>query len=547
MWMLALVVALQVVQPQPATQAAPGTAILRGHVFAADTGQPLRKAQVRIFGNDIRENRTTTTDENGVYEFKELRAGRYTISASKGSYVSVSYGQQRPTDAPKPLDILDSQLVERVDLSLPRGSVIRGRVVDEFGEPAPEVQIATERYQFVQGQRRLVPSGRTVTTNDIGEFRLFGIAPGQYYLSATWRNPNGVNPNASATDRTAYAPLYFPGTMNVNEAQRMTLAAGQELADVVMVLKPIRASRVSGTALGADGKPFTPGMIMVAQTNVGFGMAMTGTTQIRPDGSFTVTGLAPGTYTLRVQRMGPPGEGPETAMATVTTTGEDISNVTLIAAKPSLLTGRVIVDPSAVAALPRVLTIGVQPAEFIGIPAPPPPPTRVADDFTFEIKSPPGRMRLTLGGMGPPPSGWTVRSVRVNSVDVTDTGIDFKPNEDVSGVELELTNKLTTISGGVTNSGGNTAKDYTAIVFSQDTRKWIGTTRYQATGRPDQDGHFKITALPPGEYYIVAVDRVEPGQWGDPEFLESVRTSAASISLNEGETQAVTLRLTTVR
>ena len=91
MWMTAFVVALQIAQPQPpATPVPPGTAILRGHVFAADTGQPLRKAQVRIFANEIRESRTTTTDESGVFEFKELRAGRYTVSASKGSYVGVS-------------------------------------------------------------------------------------------------------------------------------------------------------------------------------------------------------------------------------------------------------------------------------------------------------------------------------------------------------------------------------------------------------------------------------------------------------------------------
>jgi 5-hydroxyisourate hydrolase-like protein (transthyretin family) len=197
--------------PTQAPQAAtPGTAILRGHVFAADSGQPLRKVQVRIFANEIREQRMTTTDANGAYEFKELRAGRYTITASKGSYVGISYGQQRPSDAPKPIEILDRQIVERVDLALPRGAIVTGRVVDEFGEPASEIQIAMQRYQFMQGQRRLMPVGRTATTNDIGEFRLFGIPPGQYYLSATWRNqgfaaaPPGA---AAASERTAYAPL----------------------------------------------------------------------------------------------------------------------------------------------------------------------------------------------------------------------------------------------------------------------------------------------------------------------------------------------------
>src|SRR3954462_4464712 len=87
----------------------PGTSILRGHVVASDSGQPLRKAQVRITAGEIRENRLPTTDIDGFYEFKEVCAGRYTINASKGSYVGLSYGQQRPTDAPKPIAILDNQ------------------------------------------------------------------------------------------------------------------------------------------------------------------------------------------------------------------------------------------------------------------------------------------------------------------------------------------------------------------------------------------------------------------------------------------------------
>jgi len=116
----------------------PGTATLRGHVTAADTGQPLRKAQVRIFAPEIRENRMATTDADGTYEFKEVRAGRYTINVNKGSYVGLAYRQQRPFEGGKPLEILEHQTVERIDFALPRGSVITGRILDEFGEPMPE-------------------------------------------------------------------------------------------------------------------------------------------------------------------------------------------------------------------------------------------------------------------------------------------------------------------------------------------------------------------------------------------------------------------------
>jgi hypothetical protein len=534
--------------PQSPTQSAapPGTATLRGHVFAADTGQPLRKAQVRIMAGDIRENRMVSTDESGAYEFKEVRAGRYTVMAGKGSYVNMSYGQQRPTDSAKPLEILDHQTVERVDLMLPRGGVITGRVVDEFGEPVPEIQVATERFQVVQGQRRLFPNGRSVTTNDVGEFRLFGIPPGQYYLSATWRNTNGFNPNGSPSERTAYAPTYYPGTITASEAQRLTVSAGQQIDDLVMVLKPIKASRVSGTAVGSDGKPLTPAMIMVMQSNVGFGSMAAGA-QVRPDGTFTVGGLAPGTYTLRAQRMGPMGtDGLEAATATVTLTGDDIADVQLVAAKPSRLTGRVIVDPAAASALPRSLMIRAFASNSFGIPAPPPPPAQLADDLTFELKSPPGVMRLVLAGsaFGAPQEGWSIRSVQVNGVDVTDAGVEFKPNEDITGVEIELTNKVTTVSGTVTTSRGELAKDYTAVVFAKDREKWTGNTRYQSAGRPDQDGRFKITGLPPGEYYVVAVDRLESGQSSDPDFLERVRVRAVSLSLREGETRTLELKLT---
>jgi hypothetical protein len=531
---------------QPATsnaQLPPGTATLRGHVFAADSGQPLRKAQVRIFANEIRENRMATTDATGAYEFTEVRAGRYTISASKGSYVNVSYGQQRPTDAPKPLQILDNQTVERVDLTLPPGSVITGRVVDEYGEPASEIQVAAQRYQFIQGQRRLIPAGRVASTNDIGEFRLFGIPPGQYYLSATWRNQNAMNPAANADDRTAYAPMYFPGTTNASEAQRITLATGQQLSDLVMMLKPMKATRVTGTAMGSDGKPMMPAMVLVSQSN-GFGFSMTAGGQVRPDGTFTINGLAPGEYTLRVQRMGP-GLDPETATTKITVTGEDLSDIHLVGAKPSAATGRLIVDPAAAQSLPPNLMIMAFPVQNGGIPAPPAPPARVSDDFTFELKAMPGVMRISLGGgFGGPPTGWAIRSVRLNGVDVTD-GVDVKPNEDVSGLEVELTNKLTTISGLVTNARGEAVKDYSAIAFSQDREQWKGATRYQGSGRPDQDGRFKITGLPPGDYYIVAVDQVDPGQSSDPDFLNSIVIKATAVSIREGDTRTVDLRITT--
>ena len=524
----------------PAGASAPvtGTATLRGHVFAADSGQPLRKAQVRIFAGEIRENRLTTTDADGKYEFTEVRAGRYTVSASKGSFVNLSYGQLRPFDAGKPLEIRDAQTVERIDLALPRGSVVTGRILDEYGEPMPEVQVALQRYQFMQGQRRLVPAGRRESTDDMGEFRLFGIPPGQYILSATWTH-NNIGSNVAPVDNTAYAPIYFPGTDTPSQAQRLTLAIGQQVDEVVMAMRPMKATRISGSVTASDGKPFA-GMLMVSQSDSS-GFEMMSAAPIRPDGKFELAGLAPGEYVLRAQSRGGPNEGLETATEKVTAVGEDITDLHLVAIRPSVVTGRFVVDPAAAGA-PTVMSIGAMPMDpaTFGLGGFNGGATRINDDGTFELKAPPTRIRLFLSNL---PAGWAIRSVHANSVDVTDTGIELKANQDISGVEVELTNRLTSLSGMVTNSRGEAAKDYVAVAFARDRARWTSASRYLMTGRPDQDGRYKITGLPAGDYYIIALESMEPGAAGDPDFLESIRQSATMFSLNDAETKSMDLRL----
>jgi protocatechuate 3,4-dioxygenase beta subunit len=538
-------------QPPNAADLPPGTATLRGHVFAADNGQPLRKAQVRLMqqldsqaGQMVmmmpRESRLATTDAQGAYEFKEVRAGRYTLSANKGSFVPLSYGQTRPTEPGKPLQVIDNQTIERIDFSLPHGGIITGRILDEFGEPLSDVMVAPQRYQYLQGQRRLVGAGRSGFTNDLGEFRIFGVAPGQYYLQATWRsvNPMGFG---GTEDKTSYAPMYFPGTIEIAQAQRLTISVGSEISDVVMTMKPIKAASVSGTAVDSHGAPMV-GMLMVGQQDGASGFFATGS-GIKPDGTFQLNGLAPGEYVITAQQMGGNPQEAETATLKITVAGEDITGVHLAAAKPISTRGRVIVDPGAATSLPPRLMLQVsspqqQMMPMIGARM----PAAVQEDMSFELKTAPGVYRLNLMGSG---QGWTIRSVRRAATDVTDSGFEVK-NGDDTVLEVELTNKLTTITGLVTNARGAAVKDYTAIVFAQDPERWKGSTRYQSTGRPDQDGRFNITGLPPGEYYIIALDRVDMGETSDPEFLEKMHTRASRITLDEGETKTVDLRLNTV-
>jgi protocatechuate 3,4-dioxygenase beta subunit len=520
-----------------AQPAKPGKSTLRGHVVAADSGQPLRRAQVRVSSQELRENRMTTTDGDGKYEFKELPAGRYNVFASKGSYVGLSYGQQRPFEPGKPLEILEAQTVEKVDFALPRGGVITGRILDEFGEPLAEVQVVAQRYQNMGGRRRLVPSGRPAQTNDIGEFRLFAIPPGQYYLSATLRNNFGMM--GDSDDRSGYAPTYFPGTGNVSEAQKVTVGLGQIVSDLNMSLLPTRTARITGSAVDSQGRPMM-GVVMAMPRGDSMMFNFGPPGQIKPDGTFAISGLAPGNYML--QTNGPGGPDGESAVTEITIGGDDIDGVRLVASKASIVSGRVVVDAGAAQTLrPSTLRLMLQPVVFDMPMMGGGGPSVVNDDLTFELKARPGKMKIGFAGQ---PPGWTIRTVRYRGVDVTDTGIEFRPNENVTDLELELTNRVTDLSGVVTNSKGEALKDYSVVIFAQDREKWMPGSRYLRSTRPDQDGRFKLSALPPGEYYVIALDYLDQDAWTEPEYLERVRNRATSVSINEGETKTVDLRIT---
>lgn len=515
-----------------------GTATIRGHVLAADTGQPLRKAQVRITSGELRENRMTSTDADGKFEFKEVVAGRYSVNASKGSYVALQYGQLRPFEPGKPLEILAGQTIEKVDFALPKGAILTGRVLDEFGDPLPDAMVSVQRYQNMGGQRRLIPAGRTSTTNDVGEFRIFAVPPGQYYLSVTMR-PGGMT--GDTDDRSGYAPTYFPGTTSMAEAQKVTVGLGQILSDMNMTLMPTRVSRITGTAVDSQGRPMA-GMMVMAVPRTDSMMVMFGPpAQTKPDGSFAVGGLAPGRYMLQVR--GPTGDG-ESAYADVTVSGDDVNGVRLVATKPSAVSGRVIVEPAAAQALrPSSVRLGLQPTQMdmmmMGMPS---QPAVLNDDLTFEMKAAPGQFRVVMFNQ---PPGWAVRAVRYRGTDVTDTGIEVRPSEDLAEVEVELTNRPTDLSGVVTNAKGEAIKDYSVIVFPQDSDKWTPNSRYMRTSRPDQDGRYKVTGVPAGQYLVIALDYLDQNDWNDKDFLEKIRSKATTFSLNDGETKSVDLRITT--
>src|SRR5262245_34735922 len=305
---VAFVLAAPVAAQAPArdtANASPGTAGIRGRVVDAATGRGLTHAEVTIGGPALAGNpRVPVTDGEGRYEVADLPAGTYMVTVRKPNYLSVTWGQERPQGPGKPIALADGQKVD-VSFRLRSAAAITGKVVDEFGDPVTDVSVAATQYRFVQGSRRLMPSGRGGVTNDIGEFRVYGLEPGQYYVSATLRNFAVTTDGAANPDREGYAPTYYPGTPTVAGAQRVAVAAGQTQPTINFTLLTARTARITGTVVDSDGKPGT-GMVVLTQRTGGV-MMNNIASPLAPTGKFTLDGVTPGEYTIQV-RGGPAQE-----------------------------------------------------------------------------------------------------------------------------------------------------------------------------------------------------------------------------------------------
>ena len=534
----------------PATPIATGTARIRGRVVAAD-GTPLRRATVRLNAAEVRVNRSATTDADGRYEVANLPAGRYSISVSRNGYVSLQFGQQRPFEPGRPLDLGDGQLMDRIDFALPRGSVIAGRVTDELGEPMASVRVQAMRYQYLPtGQRQLVPvmmgPGFNLVTNDLGEFRLYGLMPGTYLVGATYedRMMGGPPDTASAprgNENDGFAVTYYPGTPSSEDAQPVTVGIAEEAA-ASFALVPARMTRISGIVRSSAGKPVV-GVFLTVRTGMGMGMMMSrGGAATGTDGSFTINNLAPGEHWIEVY---PRSSGDEWASVPISLpSGGEITNLVLTTGSGATISGQVLFEGTSSSPKPdRIIVTAPEPGGS--------PPSRGMDDSgiidesgRFQLRGVSGRALFrAIQGAAPGGGTWAIKSVMLNGTDLTDTPLDIAKSGDISGVEIVISDKQTTFSGTVRNARGELTKDYTVAILPDRLREGVLPMRFIRVVRPDQQGRFETRGLPPGDYLVAAVETLDQGEQWDPAFRKKVEPTAKRFRLVEGQTASLDLQL----
>ena len=520
-----------------------GTARLSGRVVSLESGRPIRGAVVTARGSELREGHSVSTDAEGRWELRDLPAGRLNLSASKGGYVLLQYGQQRPHEAGKPIVLANGQSIDKLDFALPRASAVTGRVVDEFGEPVSNVRVSTMRYRFANGQRRLTSAGMTDMTDDLGQFRVHGLPPGDYYVVA--QPPNVGAFLASSSDRMGYTQTFYPASYTPGDATKLTLTVGQEAQNLVIALARARLATLSGTLTKADGKPIVTGTVRVQET--GSGPTSTNMGVVRGDGTWRISGVVPGEYRLTAMVVEQSFEeiavtgsssGPmQIAQMPITVTGDDITGLALTTNTGGSLEGTIRFE-GATPSLPVGTAILATDAgqTGIGIAA----AGTIKPDWSFQIRGIYGRRILRPVGL---PRGWHLKSIMLNGLDVIDTGIDVPPATRIDGIEVSLTQTAAELSGTAQSAKGTPITDYVVVLFPPEAERWGWQSRFVQVARPDQAGRFTVQGLPEGTYLAAALEYMEPGEEGNPDFLEKLKPLATRVSVADGEKQTLTLKL----
>jgi protocatechuate 3,4-dioxygenase beta subunit len=556
------------------TTTAPATSSITGRVVTADTGRPLKRAQVMISGTG-RGGRGATTDDQGVYSITSLSAGSYTVSASKNGFVDAIYGQRRPLQPGTPIQLLDNQQATNIDLRLIRGGVITGRVLDEDGEPLMRAVVSIQRYQYLQGNRQLTPAGAD-QTDDRGVYRVFGLPAGDYYVSASvsglgqivgrglqqlamgagafgpggGRGGRGGFGALDEVEASGYAPTYYPGVVAASEAGKVAVGPGQEVAGIDFQIQLVPFATVGGIVGGAPNNGGITVTLAPQDTNARGplgGTIMNGRTA--QDGSFSIRNVPPGRY-LAIARSGGRQNDQRIGVQPVVVNGQNIGGLTISLQPEITVSGNIIVDSAGTPAPTDYSAFRIDAPEVNPLPAGGGPAGRGGGPFgtsgraatngSFSVPNlVPGRHYVRISGQGltqglTTGTQWSLKAVLAGGADVTDSGIDLKPGENVDNLTIVLTDRLTSITGTVRDVTGTPVPALTVIAFAADQQYWTAQSRWIQAGRTDQNGTYHLRGLPPGDYLLLVSDTVEQGEWFDPSFLEQMRNAATRMTLAEG-------------
>jgi hypothetical protein len=499
---------------------------IEGVVVAAATGAPLADAEVSISRDAASEPPlVATTDAAGHYAVNGLEPGRYSVTVERSRYLRRMFGQHGKNIQGVPLILAPGEKLHDINFALLRIGVIAGRVLGEDNDPrvAAEVQAFTTRY--VRGQRLFAVAGKA-TTNDLGGYRIYGLEPGRYYVSVreeehyrTLRQPEGAPPE------TQYVPTMYPSATDFNQATIVDVRPGGEVRGIDITAVKSLIFHIRGKVPGVPN----PYDTFVQLKPIGIEREIWARDKrLDGQGKFELDGVTSGSYVISVYGNS------DYAWRTIEIGNADVDDVTLAPGTGIQLQGRVRVEGDKGIQLKQLhagLWNPYSPSE---------PMVPVSSDGSFVLRDvQPYAYRFGMTGL---PEDFYLKSVRLGDQRVAGTTIDLGNAEGAPGVlEIVVSGTAGAIDGMARNDKDEPASGAVVVLVPDLNHRQESDLFKDVT--TDQNGHFTLRGIRPGDYKLFAWDDVEPGIWWDPEFLSHYETKGKSVKVEAGGHLSVNLHL----
>ncbi len=522
-----------------AQQQKPGS--VSGQVVSVN-GDPLRKAQVTLRSTTPNRGNSqamaTTTNASGGFAFENITPGSYILTAQRNGYVGqVGRSPNRRSGAPpafQGISVAAGQAVSGVTIKLTPHSVVTGKVVDEDGEPMYGAQIQIMEEKYFRGRRTLTPRSQG-SVNDLGEYRIAGLQPGRYFVSVDPRGDMGpgavrVRTQGEEVERS-FVTMYYPGVTDQRQATALELEPGQEARGVDIQLRKTATVHIRGQVVDEAGAPAANTSVMALNGEAPASAMGRSMGPVRPDGTFEISGVQPGSYMLMANRM-TRDRGRAVAFQNVQVGSRDLDNVVLRMTTPAQVTGVVrSEEPIDV----KNVRVTLDPMETM--PYEMHSSRNIGEGNTFTVPNvTPGSYRVDVFGA---PEGYYLKSVQAAGQEFLTSGIAI--NTSVSGLEVMLAKGAVTVEGSVAD-GASKPLGQSVIALVPPAEKRTQWSLFK-TSMADQGGNFAFRNLAPGEYTLIAFS---PGEDAtsvqNPEFLKQVEAKGTVVKLGGNARESVQLK-----
>ena len=514
---------------------------ISGSVMKLAGSEPLRKARVFLQATEDRTRKfSAITDAAGQFRIKGIDPGTYKLTASRAGFVSQEYGQKKPGGPGAVLTLHPQQEVHDLIFRLIPAAVIAGKILDEDGEALASVEVSALRETYSEGKRAFRTQA-SASTNDLGEYRLFGLAPGRYFVSAVypqWGRFGSNEVDSGSLDQQAegYAKMYYPGTPDRAKATAITLKPGDEIPSTDIPMRSVLVYHVRGHVFNQiTHKPGTEMsvMLMPRKTTHEWEFTNMEANVEKKDGSFDIAEVLPGSYSLVAFWF---DEGKVyTSRVAVDVGNANVEGLNVALSPGVTINGQIVWDGH-----PNLdrdeLTILLDPIDFRLFSG----PTRVAQNNTFAVKDVgEGTYRVNVMGQS---KDCYVKDVRYGESAALDEGLTVTRGTPAR-LEVTISSRGARVQGAVVDADGLPATGVWVALVPEESRRTA--TRLYKSGTTDQYGHFDLHGIAPGDYKLFSWGEGEDGSWEDPEFLKPFEDKGERISLQEGDQKS--LNLTAIR